>query len=216
MEEDHLKKTYFLVADDHKIITQSLSLIIKSIVPNAEVQQVNKLRDVLKTLALKPMSMLVLDISFPDGITLQIIPTIKSLYPDLKILIFSGHEEELFALRYINAGANGFISKLSSEEEIENAIISVFNKGKYLSSKVKELIEESYFTKKNNNAIEKLSDRELEIANLMVEGLGNTQISDKLNLQKSTVSTYKTRIFEKLKINNISELIFLYQSKKII
>lgn len=216
MEEDHLKKTYFLVADDHKIITQSLSLIIKSIVPNAEVQQVNKLRDVLKTLALKPMSMLVLDISFPDGITLQIIPTIKSLYPDLKILIFSGHEEELFALRYINAGANGFISKLSSEEEIENAIISVFNKGKYLSSKVKELIEESYFTKKNNNAIEKLSDRELEIANLMVEGLGNTQISDKLNLQKSTVSTYKTRIFEKLNINNISELIFLYQSKKII
>lgn len=216
MEEDHLKKTYFLVADDHKIITQSLSLIIKSIVPNAEVQQVNKLRDVLKTLALKPMSMLVLDISFPDGITLQIIPTIKSLYPDLKILIFSGHEEELFALRYINAGANGFISKLSSEEEIENAIISVFNKGKYLSSKVKELIEESYFTKKNSNVIEKLSDRELEIANLMVEGLGNTQISDKLNLQKSTVSTYKTRIFEKLNINNISELIFLYQSKKII
>lgn len=216
MEEDHLKKTYFLVADDHKIITQSLSLIIKSIVPNAEVQQVNKLRDVLKTLALKPMSMLVLDISFPDGITLQIIPTIKSLYPDLKILIFSGHEEELFALRYINAGANGFISKLSSEEEIENAIISVFNKGKYLSSKVKELIEESYFTKKNSNVIEKLSDRELEIANLMVEGLGNTQISDKLNLQKSTVSTYKTRIFEKLNVNNISELIFLYQSKKII
>lgn len=216
MEEVQLKKTYFLVADDHKIITQSLSLIIKGIIPNAEVHQVNKLQDVLKTLALKPMNMLVLDISFPDGITLQIIPTIKSLYPDLKILIFSGHEEELFALRYINAGANGFISKLSSEEEIENGLVSVFNKGKYLSSKVKELIEESYFNKKNDNAIEKLSDRELEIANLMVEGLGNTQISDKLNLQKSTVSTYKTRIFEKLNVNNISELIFLYQSKKII
>ena len=68
--------------------------------------------------------------------------------------------------------------------------------------------------KKSRNTIDKLSDRELEIANLLVEGLGNTQISEKLNLQKSTVSTYKNRIFEKLNISNITELIHSFQSQK--
>lgn len=204
----------FLVADDHKIITQSLSFIIKGLYNGVEVLQVNKLGEVLKTLATKEFSMLILDISFPDGNTLQILPTIRSLYPELKILIFSGHEEEHYALRYINSGANGFVSKLGSEDEIQDAIYNVIIKGKYLSDKVKDIITDSYINNKSSNIFETLSDREMEIATLLVEGLGNTQISERLSLQKSTVSTYKNRIFEKLNVNNISELIFLYQSQQ--
>lgn len=206
-----IEQNNFLVADDHKIITQSLSFIIKSLVKNANVVQINKLNDVLKTLQSISFTMIILDISFPDGTTLQLIPTIRSLYPDLKILIFSGNDEDIFALRFINAGANGFISKLSSEEEIETAISKILQEGKYLSSSVKEKIADSFLNNKPVNVFEQLSDRELQIGKMLVEGYGNTQISERLSLQKSTVSTYKNRIFEKLNVTNLSDLIQLFQ-----
>lgn len=206
-----VEQNNFLVADDHKIITQSLSFIIKSLVKNANVVQINKLNDVLKTLQSTSFTMIILDISFPDGTTLQLIPTIRSLYPDLKILIFSGNDEDIFALRFINAGANGFISKLSSEEEIETAISKILQEGKYLSSSVKEKIADSFIYNKPVNVFEQLSDRELQIGKMLVAGYGNTQISERLSLQKSTVSTYKNRIFEKLNVTNLSDLIQLFQ-----
>lgn len=206
-----VEQNNFLVADDHKIITQSLSFIIKSLVKNANVVQINKLNDVLKTLQSTSFTMIILDISFPDGTTLQLIPTIRSLYPDLKILIFSGNDEDIFALRFINAGANGFISKLSSEEEIETAISKILQEGKYLSSSVKEKIADSFINNKPVNVFEQLSDRELQIGKMLVAGYGNTQISERLSLQKSTVSTYKNRIFEKLNVTNLSDLIQLFQ-----
>jgi len=204
----------FLVADDHRIITQSMSFIIKGLYKNCEVEKVNTLGEILKALKKTNFSVLILDVSFPEGNTLQLVATIRNLYPHLKILMFSGHDEELYVLRYLNAGANGFISKLSTEEEIQTAIISLVDTGKYLSAVAKDLIADTFMDKKSRNTIDKLSDRELEIANLLVEGLGNTQISEKLNLQKSTVSTYKNRIFEKLNISNITELIHSFQSQK--
>lgn len=201
----------FLVADDHKIITQSLSFIIKSIFKDSKIEQVNKLGEVMKSLLANSFHMIILDISFPDGNTLQIIPTIRNLYPDLKILIFSGQEEELYALRYLNAGADGFVSKLATEDIIQNAILSVVNTGKYISPIIQQKITDTFFNKCSKNPLEQLSDRELEIANFMVEGFTNTQISERLSLQKSTVSTYKNRIFEKLTITNLSDLIALFQ-----
>lgn len=207
--DDNVKRS-FLVADDHKIITQSLTFILKDLYPNAEVKQINKIGEIIKQLNEATFELLILDISFPDGNTLQLIPTLKNLQPDSKILIFSGYDEEIYAIRYINAGANGYISKMSSEDEIKEAITSVVNTGKFISSNVQEKITDSYIGKRSINPLEELSNRELEIAQLMVDGFGNTQISTMLNLQKSTVSTYKNRIFEKLQIDNISDLISVF------
>ena len=211
---DNNVKRSFLVADDHKIITQSLTFILKDLYPNAEVKQINKIGEIIKQSNEVTYELLILDISFPDGNTLQLIPTLKNLLPDCKILIFSGYDEEIYAIRYINAGANGYISKMSSEDEIKEAIISVVNTGKFISNKVQEKITDSYMGKKAINPLEELSNRELEIAQLMVDGFGNTQISTTLKLQKSTVSTYKNRIFEKLHIDNISDLISVFNLNK--
>lgn len=208
--EDQLKNYNFLVADDHKIITQSLSFIIKDLYENAVVTQVNELASVLKTLNKEIFDLLILDITFPDGNTLQILPTLKSLYPKLKILMFSGNDEEVYALRYINAGANGFVSKLASEEDIENAIVKVLTQGKYYSAKIQEKIADRYLSNKPINPLDQLSDRELEIARMLVDGISNTEIASKLSLQKSTVSTYKNRVFEKLEISSISDLIQMF------
>jgi len=201
----------FLLADDHKIITQSLAFMIKDLYQGVEVYQINSLSGILKTLKEKGYDMLILDISFPDGNTLQILHTIRKLYPLLKILIFSGHDEELYAPRYLNAGANGFVSKLASESDIKMAIKSVVASGIYISSFVQEKLTNSYLNRQPMNVLEQLSTRELEIANLLSQGYSNMEICNTLSLQRSTVSTYKNRIFEKLEINNIADLFHLFK-----
>jgi len=208
--KNEFNKFCFITADDHSMITKSLSFILKDLYSNAEIFQINNIAGIIKTLNKSEIHLLLLDISFPDGDTLKIIPTLKKIQPELKILIFSGHEEDIYAMRYINAGANGYLSKLSNEDEIKNAITEILNTGKYFSRNLQEKIMDNYIFNKPTNLLEQLSNRELEIARLLTEGYGNTEICNELNLQKSTVSTYKTRIFEKLEINSVPDLIRLF------
>lgn|SRR5690606_19936147 len=205
------KKLVIVTADDHSVITKYMSFILKEIFNDAEIFQFNTLKDIVKFLENSTLDLIILDISFPDGNAINILPTIKKFHPKAKILIFSGQEEEVYGLRYINAGANGFISKLSAEDEIQLAIKEVVNNGKYLSKKLQEKIMDNFIFNKPINPFEQLSNRELEITELLIKGLGNIEICNTLHLQKSTVSTYKNRIFEKLEVSNIPELIQLYK-----
>lgn len=210
-----MANTYtFITADDHSVITKSISFILKDLYSKSTVLELNCINDLIKTLYIQTVDLLLLDITFPDGNTLNIIPTIRKIQPNIKILIFSGMEENIYALRYINAGANGYLSKLSSEEEIKEAIKEIMVSGKYLSEKIQDKITNNYIFKKVTNPLEALSNRELEITHLMIEGYGNTEICSVLDLQKSTVSTYKTRIFEKLGVDNLSDLIQLFNLYK--
>ena len=210
-----MTNTYtFITADDHSVITKSISYILKDLYSKSIVLELNCISDLIKTLYIQMVDLLLLDITFPDGNTLNIIPTIRKIQPNIKILIFSGMEENIYALRYINAGANGYLSKLSSEEEIKEAIKEIMVSGKYLSEKIQDKITNNYIFKKVTNPLEALSNRELEITHLMIEGYGNTEICCVLDLQKSTVSTYKTRIFEKLGVDNLSDLIQLFNLYK--
>ena len=208
--ENNFNKFSFITADDHSVVTQSLSFILKDLYKDPIVFKIENISDIIKVLNDNTVHLLLLDVAFPDGNSLGIIPTLKKMQPELKILIFSGYDEEIYAIRYINAGANGFLSKISSEEEIKNAITAVMNSGKYLSKNIQEKIMDSYILKKPTNPLEQLSNRELEVAKLMVDGYGNAEICQALNIQKTTVSTYKTRIFEKTGIDNLSYLIQLF------
>lgn len=212
---DH--KLKFITADDHNVVTKSISFILRELHPDANVIQVHTISDVTKTLYNSEIDLLLLDITFPDGNSLNIIPVLKAIQPNLKILIFSGLDEDIYAVRCINAGVNGFLSKLSSEEEIKSAITEVLVSKKYISKNIQEKIMDNYIFKKPENPIDQLTNRELEIAQLIIEGFKSTEIANTLNLQKSTVSTYKSRIFEKLGIDNIPDLIKkinLYENMK--
>ena len=120
---DH--KLNFITADDHNVVTKSLSFILRELHPDANIIQVHNISDVTKSLYNSEIDLLLLNITFPDGNSLNIIPVLKAIQPNLKILIFSGLDEDIYAVRCINAGVNGFLSKLSSEEEIKNAITEV-------------------------------------------------------------------------------------------
>ena len=202
-------KLNFITADDHSIITKSMAFIIKELYEDAVVHQLTTIAEVMDTLQTTKVCLLVLDITFPDGNSLGTIPLLKKKYPQLKILFFSGHEEEHYALRGINSGANGYLSKLSTENEIKNAIQEVMESGKYISKNIQEKIVKNYFSKEPINPMDKLTNREFEIAKLLISGYGNMEISNHLNIKASTVSTYRNRIFEKLEIVSVAELIQL-------
>ena len=205
------KKYNFISADDHSIVTQGMSFILKDLYNGATVYQIESFSEIIKVLNSTTIDLLILDINFPDGNSLNLLPTLKKIQPDLKILIFSGYDEDIYAVRYLSAGANGYLKKLSSEEEIKHAIKTVMISGKYTSKNIQDKIMDSYILKKPSNPLEQLSNREIEIAKFLVDGRSNIDISKSLNIKKTTVSTYKNRIFEKLSIDTLSGLIQIFQ-----
>lgn len=205
------KKNNFLVADDHSVVRQGIALLIKAEFANSEIYQSATFKDTLKIINETKIDILILDINFPDGNSLSIIADILNIQPEIKILMFSAYEENIYAMRYLNAGASGYINKGSSMEDMVAAIKSMVLTGKFLSANVKNKILDIYISKKPINPIDALSKRESEVAKLMIKGYGNLEISELLGIKKNTVSTFKNRIFEKLDINNIADLIMFFQ-----
>ncbi|UOU97773.1 response regulator transcription factor [Chryseobacterium daecheongense] len=202
----------FLLADDHGIVRQGMALTINEIIPNAKIYQTSSLQQIVEEIQAKDIEIAIIDAHFPSGNSLHILPQIKSVNPDIKILIFSGLEEDLYALKYINAGANGYLSKLSEEEEVKKAIQSIVQQGEYLSVVVQNLLVQFANDPNAINPFSILTKRELQIAELYAEGYGNLEIANHLDIKQNTVSTIKKNIFEKLKIENLVELIDLIKT----
>lgn len=200
------KDLRILLVDDHSVVRHGVSVLLKKAFDGVTVTHADSVEDLLIKLSEK-QDLLFLDINLPGGNSTKMVEEIRSKHPNLLIMMFSAYDESRYALRYIHAGANGFLNKYSKDEEIIKAVKSLLETGKYISDVVKEIILENALLKKPINPLEKLSDREIEVAELLVNGDGNLEISNKLNIQMSTVSTFKTRIFDKLGINNVVKLI---------
>lgn len=196
-----------LLADDHSIVRHGMVLMIKEIIHEVNIFHASTFKETLSVLRKNNIDFMILDISFPDGNSSAIISQIKSLNKNIKILIFSGLEEDVYALRYINSGANGYLNKLSSETEMRHAVRTFLEEGKYISQRIKDKILDNYMSNKSINPLDQLSNREIEVARLMVQGYGNLEISSMKKLQKTTISTFKKRIYEKLNIDNLVALI---------
>jgi DNA-binding NarL/FixJ family response regulator len=200
----------FLIADRQCVARYGLSLIIKESFKNAVVYQTKSFNDIIETLAETKIDLLIIDVDFPEGSSLNILKEIKSIQQSIKILIFSISDEDSYAIRYLNAGASGFLSKESGKEEIKHAIDTILFSGKFITPSLKNKILESYISKKPVNPLDLLTNRELEVTRLLVNGCGNLEIMNILNIKSNTISTYKFRIFEKLEIDNLAKLINLY------
>lgn len=201
------KEIVFLLADDHSIVRQGMALLIDEILPDATVYQTSSLQKIEETVMEKGIDIAIIDAHFPDGNSLHILSRLKNANPDLKILIFSGLEEELHALKFIKAGANGYLSKLSEEEDVKQAVSDMVNKGEYFSETVRKLLIEFVYNPNLINPLRSLTARELQIAEMYADGNGNLEIANALDIKQNTVSTIKKNIFNKLKVDNIVELI---------
>ncbi len=205
---DSKVNVHIAVADDHGIVRMGLIQTIKRLMSNVIIFEVEDYKSLYKLILKEELDLAIMDVNMPNGTVQEAIDYIKIHRPELKILIFSSQDEELYGIRYIKMGAGGYLSKQSSAEVIETALTAMLNKGRYVSDSIKETIFlESLTGAAKNSPFEALSDRELQIANKLAEGLPLKEISNQLNLHSSTISTYKNRLFEKLKIRSIPELV---------
>ncbi|WP_265428100.1 response regulator transcription factor [Chryseobacterium sp. YIM B08800] len=207
------KTINFLLADDHSLIRQGIEFLIEEIGFDGEVFHASTLQKVLETVETQQIEIVIIDALFPDGNSANIISQIKNLKPEIKILVFSGVDESTQSIKYINAGANGFLSKLSEENDIKEAILKIHQTGKYISSITQGLLIDSLQNRNIINPLQRLTERELEIAEMYAKGYGNLEIANNLNVKQNTISTIKKRIFDKLHIENIVDLADLIKNQ---
>lgn len=201
------KSITFLLADDHSLIRQGIVFLLEEMEINCNIIHASTLKKILESVEANPIDIAIIDAHFPDGNSLSILSEIKKIRPETKILIFSGIDENTQSLKFINAGANGFLSKLSEEDVVKDAIMKMIQEGEYISLATQALLVNSFRNRKLINPLFSLTERELEIAEMYAEGMGNLEIANKLDIKQNTVSTIKKRIFDKLDIDNIVELI---------
>lgn len=204
-----------LIADDHSIVRLGASVIIKESMPECVITQAQDYNEVLKLLQEEVFDLLLLDINMPGGNNIRVVKEILEIQESIKILIFSSYDESLYALRYIEAGAAGFVNKSTAMAELSNAILTIRERGKYMSEEVKDLYVKKLTQSKSKlntmNPLSRLSNREVDVAKYLIQGHGIIEVSTTLDLSPSTVSTYKSRIFEKLNVSNIPELIEIFR-----
>jgi len=194
-----------LIADDHEIIRRGLKNLISDYWAGVEILNASTMQEALIETEKSP-SLIIIDVNLPGGNNLKVIDQIKLVQPNAKILVFSSLNENIYAVPYLKAGASGYLTKNAEESEIVTAITTILAGSRYSSRNVKENMFNSILGNDADNPFTKLSARELEVAELLTKGIGVLEISNQLNLQMGTVSTYKLRLFQKLKIKSIIEL----------
>jgi DNA-binding NarL/FixJ family response regulator len=199
-----------LIVDDHPIVRQGLRSLIDQESDLTVCGEAGSAGEALKAVpALKP-DLLLVDISLkgPDG--LELTKSIRALEPDLPILIVSMHDETLYAERVLRAGANGYIMKEEVAQNMVQAVRKVLNGDIYMSDRMRQKILRGVAGQRSHtatSAIDRLSDRELEVFRLIGQGMGTRKIAEQLHLSVKTIETYRAHIKEKLGLDNATELV---------
>ena len=204
-----LNNDRILVADDHEIVRMGLIRIIKQLKPQALLSEADDYKSLYVKISKENFDLVILDVNMPNGSFQEAVHFIKLKQPSVKILVFSSQDESIYAVRYLKIGADGYLNKESSMAKIDQALNAMLEKGRYISEEVKESMISGSLKNSQivTSPLEFLSNRELQVANSLVQGLPLKELSNQLNLHTSTISTYKNRVFEKLKIQSIPELV---------
>lgn len=191
---------YIIIADDHSMIRKGLKLLLMSQLQCKNVYEASSCAALLHELKLHKCTHIILDVIFSDGTALEIVPTIKNLYPDVKIMIFSMQLKEVYADAFRQYDIHYYLNK-AQEEDTSMEIISQFLNDVPVARDKKELHQKNPFSS--------LAPRELEILHYILNGYPTNHIAQTLNLSTSTISTVKKRIFEKTETDNIAQLLEL-------
>ncbi len=197
---------HFLIIDDHVVVRSGIKTLLSDMYKPCTIDEANDGNSAIERLKNTVYDMAMLDIQMPNTDTLALMQRISAEYPHLKVLVFSMSPENIYAQRYLKAGAMGYLNKDSSLEEMQKAIGLVLSGKKYISETLLDILASSAGLVTNENPFNKLSPREFEIANLLLSGKTISQISQALQLGVSTVGTHKSRIFEKLRVSNLLQM----------
>jgi len=195
-----------LIADDHRIVREGLKQILAETPDMMVVDEASNGQEVLGRVWENDYDVVLLDISMPGRSGLDILKQLKNERPKLAVLVLSMYSEEQYAIRALRAGASGYMTKESAPDELIEAIRKVSTGRKYISTTVAEKLAVSLEANDERPAHESLSDREYQVMCMIASGKTIKTIADELSLSVKTVSTYRTRILEKMRMKNNAEL----------
>ncbi|HLO65143.1 MAG TPA: response regulator transcription factor [Azonexus sp.] len=202
-----MEKISVLLADDHRIIRDGLRQILADTDDLAVAGEAANGIELMQLVREREWGILVLDISMPGRSGLDLIRMVKDEKPSLPILVLSMHHEDQYAVRAIHAGASGYVTKESDSELLVGAMRRVAAGGVYISDKVAELMVRGVRPNVEPLPHDLLSDREFQVFNMLVAGMGLTDIGSALSLSVKTISTHKTHILHKMNLANTAELV---------
>jgi two-component system invasion response regulator UvrY len=206
-----------LIADDHFPVRYGLELLTKETLGmSTKTEFANDFNGVLEKIKARSFDLLISDIMMPGMDCMSMMNEALGIQPDLKILFVSVNPKEIFALRYMNAGAYGYVSKSDSDEELKKAIRHIYLGKRYFPEGVLENRTMTVKGKKVNSLFDLLSQREFAVMLLLLEGKGIIEIANVLSLSPSTASTYRGRVFDKLKVRSLIELSNLAREHKFV
>ena len=193
-----------LLADDHSYIRLGLIQILKDEYPNVEIKEVAEGNSLVKEVLDHDWDLVISDLGMPGLNGLEALEQIKRIKPDLPVLILSIFTEDLYAIRALKAGASGYMNKNAAPQELVTAVQRILSGRKYITPEIAEKI--LAYADSGKKPHELLSNREFEIFKLLASGKTVSQIAETLSLALTTVSTYRSRILDKLQLRTNSDL----------
>ena len=195
-----------IIADDHPIVRAGMRQIISEAADMMVADEAADGHKLLNKVREEKFDVVILDITMPHMDGLDVLKQLKIEKPKLPVIILSIHPESQYALRVLKAGASGYVTKASAPDELINAIRKVDRGGKYISPSIAEKLAFQLDADFIEMPHEMLSDREYQVMRMLASGKTVTEIAGQLILSVKTVSTYRSRILEKMKMKNNAEL----------
>jgi two-component system, NarL family, invasion response regulator UvrY len=205
-----------LIADDHAIVRKGLKQILLEEYPNAHIGETDNAEELVKKAIFEQWDVVISDLNMPGRSGLDALKQIKQTSPKLPVLIMSMYPEDQYAVRVLKAGAAGYLGKDSVHDELIKAIQTVIRGKKFITPAIAEKLVDAFRAEGDEPPHHLLSDREFDVFKLLAAGKTNSEIADQLSLSTTTVSTYRSRILEKMHLRSNAELIMYAMEKKLI
>ncbi len=196
-----------MIADDHALFRRGIRAIFETTATVRIVEEAGNGAELVERLSRRSdLHVLLLDITMPGKSGIDLLRQIRSIKPELPVIVLSGHDNEQYAIRALKSGCSGYVVKSGPPEELVNAIMKVAKGERYLSQTIAENLAEYVSRGEKGKSHDVLSNREYDILCLIAKGKSISEIAESLNISQKTVSTYKKSICEKLSCKNDAEL----------
>lgn len=195
-----------LIVDDHAVVREGLKHILSHLPERPEIGEAQDGQEALKMVRETQWSIVLLDVGLPDKNGLDVLKQIKREKQSLPVLILSMFPEDQYAIRMLRAGASGYLNKESAPDQLLSAIALAIKGEKYISPAVAAQLVAGLGGRADEALHESLSDREFQILQMIATGSTVGEIASQLNLSVKTVSSYRTRVLEKLQLKNNAQL----------
>jgi DNA-binding NarL/FixJ family response regulator len=195
------------IADDHPIVREGLRRIASDDAGITVTGEAATAAELFRLLAMAPVDVVLLDVSMPGATFIETLRELREKHSSIKVLVLSAHPEDQWAMRALRAGAAGYLTKDHSPEQLVQAVRRVARGGKYVSESMGEKLAGMVDEGKSRAPHELLSDREFEVLRALGSGMMVKDVAAQLSLSAKTVSTYRTRLLEKMGLKSKADLV---------